>query len=141
MLFVGNSDRYVELAMGGTSVAQIFEQRGEGFFRDHEVSWNTVHLCELQKLLRFSFYLFLSLLSLASSSSCYQFMVYHFYQNYNLFSGQKYIKSTKFSFCLGALSFNSHIPFLEHHIPLLSGFNIDICLHIIQWDLRILDDI
>ncbi|XP_062157599.1 shikimate kinase 1, chloroplastic-like [Alnus glutinosa] len=31
-----DSDRYVELAMGGTSVAQIFEQRGEGFFRDHE---------------------------------------------------------------------------------------------------------
>jgi len=31
-----DSDRSVELAMGGTSVAQIFEQCGEGFFRDHE---------------------------------------------------------------------------------------------------------
>lgn len=72
MLFVGNSDRYVELAMGGTSVAQIFEQRGEGFFRDHEVSWNTMHLYELPKLFRFSFSHFFSLLSLASSSSCYQ---------------------------------------------------------------------
>lgn len=62
MLFVGNSDRSVELAMGGTSVAQIFEQCGEGFFRDHEVSWNTLHLYDLPKLL--------SLLSLSSSSSC-----------------------------------------------------------------------
>ncbi|KAF3976775.1 hypothetical protein ACB098_01G159500 [Castanea mollissima] len=30
-----DSDRYVEQAMG-TSVTQIFEQRGESFFRDHE---------------------------------------------------------------------------------------------------------
>ncbi|KAB1219919.1 Shikimate kinase, chloroplastic [Morella rubra] len=32
----GASDAYVEQTMGGTSVAQIFEQRGESFFRDEE---------------------------------------------------------------------------------------------------------
>ncbi|KAB1220771.1 Shikimate kinase, chloroplastic [Morella rubra] len=31
-----DSDAYVEQTMGGTSVAQIFEQRGESFFRDEE---------------------------------------------------------------------------------------------------------
>ncbi|KAG2665478.1 hypothetical protein I3760_15G009800 [Carya illinoinensis] len=31
-----DSDAHVEQAMGGTSVAQIFKQHGESFFRDHE---------------------------------------------------------------------------------------------------------
>ncbi|KAG2662966.1 hypothetical protein I3760_16G005900 [Carya illinoinensis] len=31
-----DSDAYVEQAMGGTSVAQIFKHHGESFFRDHE---------------------------------------------------------------------------------------------------------
>ncbi|XP_040997824.1 shikimate kinase 1, chloroplastic-like isoform X1 [Juglans microcarpa x Juglans regia] len=31
-----DSDAYVEQAMGGTSVAQIFKHYGESFFRDHE---------------------------------------------------------------------------------------------------------
>lgn len=31
-----DSDRYVEQAMGGTSVAQIFKQGGESFFRNYE---------------------------------------------------------------------------------------------------------
>ena len=52
----GTSDRYVEQAMG-TSVTQIFELRGESFFRDHEVCWSTLIL----ELLKTSLLLSLSL--------------------------------------------------------------------------------
>lgn len=31
------SDKYVEKLMGGTSVAQIFKESGEAYFREYEV--------------------------------------------------------------------------------------------------------
>ena len=110
MLFLGTSDRYVEQAMG-TSVTQIFELRGESFFRDHEVCWSTLIL-ELLKT---------SLLSFPMIYSITLQFTYHCPPKYKIYL---VFRSSEFQFTFP-------FPLSLYSISLISGFNTRIFIDIL----------